>query len=422
MALDDLSTIRTPKQPQADRLRAWYPYYAGYRPEFVADVIRAAELAPGSKVLDPWNGSGTTTTVASGLGHRAFGLDVNPALTIIAKGRALDLNIADSLAPLGNDILQHAIENAGSIDEDDPLLEWLVDDTAVRIRAIEASIRTILVSDTGALEVDKVSSIAAFFYCALFSTTRSRLQKFLSSNPTWIVRPKHKLDRAKAEWIDINPTFKEAVKLLQGKLGHGWTADVGQEPTIRTQGSESPSLDAGSVDIVITSPPYCTRLDYVIATLPELAVLGLRRDTVRSLRQETMGAPTVRGYESDVEGLNPYGRELLDEISQHASKASSTYYAKYFSKYFFSLDQSIGRILDVLKPAASACLVVQSSFYKDIFVNLQQFVIEAGTVRGASCMVRDFPVSWTFSHVRPNMSLHDPSKMGETLVVLTKPS
>ena len=28
------------------------------------------------------------------------------------------------------------------------------------------------------------------------------------------------------------------------------------------------------LDCILTSPPYCTRIDYAIATMPELAVLG----------------------------------------------------------------------------------------------------------------------------------------------------
>ena len=52
-------------------------------------------------------------------------------------------------------------------------------------------------------------------------------------------------------------------------------------------------LDTSSIDAVITSPPYCTRIDYVIATLPELAILGLRPDELKGLRDKMIGTPTI---------------------------------------------------------------------------------------------------------------------------------
>ncbi|WP_410712175.1 DNA methyltransferase [Bradyrhizobium sp. BEA-2-5] len=55
----------------------------------------------GQVVLDPWNGSGTTTSVANGAGLTAVGIDINPAMAVVAKARlspttTKDLNYADS--------------------------------------------------------------------------------------------------------------------------------------------------------------------------------------------------------------------------------------------------------------------------------------------------------------------------------------
>ena len=43
-----------------------------------------------------------------------------------------------------------------------------------------------------------------------------------------------------------------------------------------------------------TLPPYCTRIDYIIASRPELAVLGYREDDLHALRREMVGTPTIR--------------------------------------------------------------------------------------------------------------------------------
>jgi DNA modification methylase len=53
-----------------------------------------------------------------------------------------------------------------------------------------------------------------------------------------------------------------------------------------------PTLDDESVDLVLTSPPYCNRYDYTRTYALELVYLGLGEDDVKALRQ-TMLSCTV---------------------------------------------------------------------------------------------------------------------------------
>lgn len=56
----------------------FFDFYAGYSTSFVADVLRYWNLPGNSVILDPWNGSGTTTDIASKMGYKAIGYDLNP--------------------------------------------------------------------------------------------------------------------------------------------------------------------------------------------------------------------------------------------------------------------------------------------------------------------------------------------------------
>jgi hypothetical protein len=44
---------------------SWYPYYAGFSPVFARGFFESLRLDPRSRVLDPWNGSGTTVEAAA---------------------------------------------------------------------------------------------------------------------------------------------------------------------------------------------------------------------------------------------------------------------------------------------------------------------------------------------------------------------
>jgi DNA modification methylase len=50
----------------------WYPYCAGFSPNFVRSLLLSSQLNPNTCIVDPWNGSGTTTTIAASLGYNAY--------------------------------------------------------------------------------------------------------------------------------------------------------------------------------------------------------------------------------------------------------------------------------------------------------------------------------------------------------------
>ncbi|MDE2384466.1 MAG: site-specific DNA-methyltransferase, partial [Alphaproteobacteria bacterium] len=100
----------------------FFPYYAGYPLHFASNIIDSADLLPGSRVLDPWNGSGTTTYAASVRGHTAIGIDVNPVMAVVARGRMLSPTEADSIVPLCTEIIRGVKSRKPAVNE--PLYDW----------------------------------------------------------------------------------------------------------------------------------------------------------------------------------------------------------------------------------------------------------------------------------------------------------
>lgn len=75
------------------RLSRWHPY-----PAMVADElalsIAAANVRPGSRVLDPFCGSGRLLMAASALGASSHGFDVNPLACLITEAKAASVEPA----------------------------------------------------------------------------------------------------------------------------------------------------------------------------------------------------------------------------------------------------------------------------------------------------------------------------------------
>lgn len=408
--------LANPKQSARSRSGAWYRYYAGYSPEFVRDALRiAGSESDVSHVLDPWVGVGTTCVIAAECGHAATGVDINPALVIIARAQLLRSDVAESLDALTEKILEGARRCPNAGPEDDPLIRWFAPSSARCLRALERSIFQLLVassSDRSLIDVglERASSLAAFFYVVLFRVVRSHLRGATSSNPTWVKAMVPPQKRARPSPDKLYETFRVAQRALTGSLRIRAKTTSHAEPTQEIVHGSSTSLNLSdeSVDLIIGSPPYCTRIDYVASTRPELAVIGCGKADERVLRQMTLGSPTLpSGWRSDSCVPSQTAAEFLQHVRSHPTKASAGYYYRYFETYFEMLERSLREMHRVVRDKGLAFLVVQNSFYKNLLLDLPRVAAELATAHGW-CLREQvhFPVERTMAAINRRARQH----------------
>jgi hypothetical protein len=297
---------------------SWYRYYAGYSAGFVERALEeAAEAA--ALVLDPWNGTGTTTVVAASKNIPAIGLDVNPALVVVSRARLLGAGIWASIDPLGADVEAHA----ASVElDDDPLRFWFTAPAAAAIRGLQQSVHRLLVDSGPASQpayraAPGMSTLAAFFYTVLFRTVRLLIAPRAGTNPTWWKRvdDAHRLGPARDE---IMSRFRASATELAAGL-HRDNYDNGVDVRVDLGDSRRLSLQDGEIDVVVSSPPYCTRIDYGVATRPELAVLDAREEDIRALRDRMVGTPTMTGERGTPGCWGETATAFLAAVAAHCS-------------------------------------------------------------------------------------------------------
>ena len=144
-----------------------YWYYAGYSRAFVRDIL--AEWPRHQAILDPWNGSGATTTVAAELGLRCTGIDLNPAMVVIARAALLSQNDVATIRRQA-DLLNHAPRKVTAVREEDPLLEWLGRRSVARLRALQDFL--VGSSSLQAPEVANLDAAQSFWLMILFQSVR----------------------------------------------------------------------------------------------------------------------------------------------------------------------------------------------------------------------------------------------------------
>ena len=357
----------TPKRPKTDTagMADIFPYYAGFSYEwackFLRDEIGSRMASP--TILDPWNGSGTTTLAAQANGYRSIGVDLNPIANIIAQLRVSIRQDAEPCKP--------PIKHAGLkfVHDDDPLLAWFSQRTALRLRVWSATLS----------EADK--TVSAFGFVSLFRLVRRITDHFEGSNPTWVRRPRAGEIRVDVEPEHLDQMIVEEQERLQVRLRE----QSYRESSVGfvTASATALPLARGSIDAILTSPPYLTRIDYAVAYSRELAVLGVDAFGDRRFRAELMGTTLIRP--SSMSSDMPYGsiaRELVKSISRHTSKASSGYYRKQVVQYLDDLTRSLDEISRVASDRASLVMVVQDSYYKDIPIRLAAICVEEARQRG----------------------------------------
>jgi len=418
-----VATIRSPKRrPRSQPSRAdWFRYYADFSGEFVEDVISHLDLDSDATLLDPWLGGGTTAEVATAKGIRFKGYDINPVMLLVSRARTIPTEAATQILGLVESITRSYKRRTRNVNESDAgtdqLEQWLQPASARAFRVLERSVENCL-SDPEPISrvplwrrTGRASPMLSLFYIALFRTLRHFISAFESSNPTWVkvvdegkriqLSPDRILNRFHNEIRCLSESITAGPEVVQSSNSRSCV--IGRASSLRLP------LASNSIDAAVSSPPYCTRIDYVRATLPELAIIRHPNGTIiRRLRERMIGTPTIDECEEyKTEDWGTTCSRFLSAVECHTSKASSTYYLKYYHQYFASIFASLKEIDRVLKPNGRCVLVVQDSYYKDKKNNLPRMFIEmAAHYRWSLDKKKSFRVNQTLAGVNPDVKAY----------------
>lgn len=427
--------ITSPKRTRAGAVgwHGFFPYYAGFPTGFAHSLIASACLPEGAVILDPWNGSGTTTFAASRLGFDALGVDINPVMVMVARARLLPPSEASSIRPLARDVASKAGALTYPMTPQDPLLLWFSPPSARLVRAIEASIRLLLIDYPAdhplTIDLSGISGVAATLYVALFSVVRDLAVPLRSSNPTWVKKPKADIEKLAIDKAELLARFMSKCGEMADALSVEATAqtlfDRGNGGVLLRVGNTTTDRAIfGKADLVVTSPPYCTRIDYAASTRLELAVLApVTAATVEDLGRAMIGSTRVPV--APVRTSAAFGETclaFLKQLKEHPSKASSGYYYQTHVDYYRKMVGSLQNVSNSLRADGVAIIVVQDSHYKEIHNDLPAIITEIADLCGLRLRRREnFAIGQTFGGLNPKTRKYRQSSTAtEAVLVLQK--
>lgn len=383
-----------------------YPYYAGFTLPFARAVLQRQGLAYDKVVLDPWNGVGTTLAAASSLGLRAVGVDLNPFACMAARAGVTREGAATGLADHGRRIAERAKAVFVTTSEDAPIRDWLGSKSA---QSLQALLRAIDEIDSGA--------VRRLLKVVLIREVKDLALGTRFSNPSWPTRPK-------AKRFSRDMLVQKFVSSLERIESESDDLSARRAPTVVRGDSRSLPLPSDSVSFVLTSPPYCTRIDYAATTAFELAAIGLGREQFGVIRKELTGTTAIRARELEEprESWPASVRDLLRRVRSHPSHGSKSYYYKNLYQYFDDMMKSLNELRRVLAEGATGLMVLQTSYYKEIEIRLPElFVDMASAVELQSEVVCAAPVTRVMTTINSNSRRHlDSKEYVEALVAVKK--
>ena len=289
-----------PERERTKHVHRLHPYLGKFVPQLV-EVFLHRYAQPGDLVWDPFVGSGTTLVEANAFGARAAGCDVSAFNCLLARVKADGYVPAALLA----DVVRLSSEVPVSVSATSSayLGRWFAPRALLELLAFRERIADTIYPDLWRVVLSRAARSARLArHDDLDFPKAPATAEYACSKHRRICRPVDEADKFLRRYV------RDAVQRVQE------FADVRcDEPVTVIHGDSRIVEPPGSVDLVITSPPYPGLIDYHDQHAYAYELMGLER------RDKDEIGRGLRGYCDDVaavfrraaEALAPGGRVVI---------------------------------------------------------------------------------------------------------------
>jgi site-specific DNA-methyltransferase (cytosine-N4-specific) len=304
-----------------------HPYPARFIPEIPAALLDCLELKPGTAVLDPFVGSGTTLVECQRRGLPAIGVDLNPIACLISrvKTSTLPIGVDKALARVINSANNSRNINIPNIPNLD---HWFSQEAQLVIANLVASINEAPPACQDILRVS-LSSILVRVSNQESDTRYAAIDKNISSEYIYSIfqTAAHRTIKALAE----RTYFLSATKVIERNTLDLQIDEIGQK-----------------VGAIITSPPYPNAYEYWLYHKYRMWWLG--HDPLSVKAQEI-------GARAHFFKTNPHTEEdFLCQMSKTFELISSVLIPDGYACFIVGRSKIHGKIIDnakIIEDAAS---------------------------------------------------------------------
>ena len=365
---------------QGTHLIHWFPAKMFYR--IPIDILNATGPDPKSVILDPFCGSGTALVEAQARGHRAVGLDINPLACLISRVKT---------TPLDESVLERTlseiVETAASL---------RCEPTGDRLPPFwfrEPARKTLYRLFDAIVATTRSDAYRNFFIVTLTSIVR----RCSMADPH--IPPPVRLTETKIDIAgDRYASAYESAMALDGKAILASYAATARKNIRRvsTLTQDAPrvnvlhrsalktKLPSRSIDMVITSPPYCGAQKYIRTFKLELGLIGHSQGKISTFDRRTLGTERVPV------STPVYRNTLLPKhhaVVQDISKANA-HRGRMLARYLLGLTQFARELARILKPSGNAFVTFGTSTFCGIPIDFAECFKDIAREKGLREVLR----------------------------------
>lgn len=325
------------------------------------------------RVLDPMAGSGTVLAVARANGHRAFGVDLDPLAVLLAGvwTRTVD---GERVADKAEDVLERAISAFGSLpsgraypsgsdEETRKFTRYWFDACARRqLTALAASIGR--VHDAATRDV---------LWCAF-----SRLIITKGAGASLAMDLSHSRPHRKFTCAPVKPfdRFISAVQTVVSNCPDRRSGAVGPATVVKLGDARKLDIESGSIDLVLTSPPYLNAIDYLRCSKFSLVWMGYNVGELRQIRGSSVGAEALCARASEAAWV----KSLIEQL--RLKPALSSHHHGLLARYVWDMGGVMAEVSRVLRVGGRAVYVLGDSTVRGTFIRNSAIVETVALMHG----------------------------------------
>lgn len=396
-----------PRHGDANKLSAedrpvhdWYRFVLSFPPHLVRDCLRRFSVTSDQRVLDPFCGTGTTLVECKKLGIPSVGVEANRMAHFASRVKVDWTPNPDELEVHAERVTATArsvLEREGVPDEP----PFAPDSHAtVPPRRLGDQARDLILKDSispfplhkALVLLDCLERHRDPRYSDHERLAFARALVFSASNLQF--GPEVGVGPAKPNSPLVTP-WRSGVRAMAGHLRSVRSRkEVPAEAHLADARRILQVLEPGSVDAVITSPPYPNEKDYTRTTRLESVLLGFIRDKadLRAMKQHLVRSNTRNVYKGDDDDRlvseHPEIQRIADAIERRRLDLGKTsgferLYPRVMRLYFGGMARHLADLRTILRPGAHLAYVVgDQASYLRVMIRTGQLLADLGQALG----------------------------------------